>query len=158
MKPYRKNVGIVVFNGQGRLLAGERRAYPGAYQFPQGGMDNGESPLAAARRELFEETGLGLEQEPAHEVPEWLRYDFPENIPEHLKKYQGQEQKWFFFYWNGDPATLSLDHHEREFDSMAWLTPDEVYQSIVLFKKPVYRKLLDIAKAVIPEFLEKNRA
>ena len=107
MKPYRKNVGIIVFNRAGQVLAGERIQTGGALQFPQGGLDAGETPLEGALRELYEETGLQLAGPPVAELGEWLRYDFPPDVPAKLQKYQGQEQKWFFFFWDGDPAALN---------------------------------------------------
>jgi len=152
MKPYRKNVGIVVFNARGLVLAGERSGVPGAFQFPQGGLDPGEDPLHAARRELYEEIGLRIEEPPVYETSADLRYDFPDNVAEHLKKYQGQEQKWFFFFWDGNLAELSLDHHEREFDRIAWLRPEEVLSSIVYFKREVYRSLLEMASQVMSNY------
>lgn len=151
-KPYRKNVGIVVFNDQGLVLAGERVEYPGIFQFPQGGMDEFEDPLDAARRELFEETGLRIDAEPAHVIDKWLCYEFPEDIPEHLKRYRGQAQMWFFFRWNGDIDELRLDLHEQEFVSVRWDDPERLAQEIVVFKKEVYREVLDEARRFLPEF------
>ncbi|MBE7436893.1 MAG: RNA pyrophosphohydrolase [Spirochaetales bacterium] len=152
MKPYRKNVGIVVFNARGQVLAGERSGAPGAFQFPQGGIDPGEEPLAAARRELFEEIGLKIEDPPVRETEDWLRYDFPDSVAEHLKPYQGQEQKWFFFFWDGNVAELSLDHHDREFERLAWLRPEEVLASIVYFKRDVYATVVELAKQVMAQY------
>lgn len=139
-KPYRENVGMVVFNSEGYVLAGDRIQYPGSFQFPQGGIDAGESPLAAARRELFEEIGLAV-TEPAGEIGEWLTYEFPEDIPEHLKKFRGQKQKWFFFRWDGNPADLQLDLHEREFHSLQWMKMEDLAKEVVSFKRPTYDRI-----------------
>lgn len=149
MKPYRKNVGIVVFNSKGLVLVGERVQFPGIFQFPQGGMDDGEKPLEAARRELLEETGLKIDDPPAGEIEDWLTYEFPENIPAHLKKYRGQEQKWFFFFWDGDPSQLRLDLHEREFLSVKWDDLEKICADIVEFKKPVYSRVMDEGRRII---------
>ncbi|MBI3396807.1 MAG: RNA pyrophosphohydrolase [Spirochaetia bacterium] len=157
VKPYRDNVGIVVFNSRGMVLVGERVQYPGIFQFPQGGMDAGETPLQAAVRELYEETSLEMSGAPAGELPDWLLYDFPQDIPAHLKKYAGQRQKWFFFFWDGDTADLKLDLHEREFTSVKWSDLDEIADSIVSFKKPVYNVVRSEGKRIIQEHLEKFR-
>jgi putative (di)nucleoside polyphosphate hydrolase len=141
MKPYRENVGIVVLNARGEVLVGERVNFPGVFQFPQGGMDPGESPLAAARRELLEETGLRLAGAPALEIEDWLYYDFPENVSAKLKAYRGQKQKWFVFRWDGDPGTLRLDLHQREFERVRWARLDEIVAGIVAFKRPVYERV-----------------
>ncbi len=140
-KPYRPNVGIVVINQQGKVLAGERISYPGVFQYPQGGIDDGEDPLDAAVRELYEETGLRISGKPSGETKDWLYYDFPEDIPEKLKKYRGQKQKWFFFRWDGEISSLNTDVHEKEFLSLKWADPAELTAGIVDFKKEVYREI-----------------
>lgn len=153
-KPYRLNVGIVVFNSKGEVLTGERIQYPGVFQFPQGGIDEGESPLDGAIRELTEETGLDLNgQEPVAEYPDWLTYEFPEDVPEHLKKYRGQKQKWFFFHKDVDTSRLSLDHHDVEFSAVQWSDLARVAEEIVSFKQPVYRELERFGRSVIHDFL-----
>ncbi|MDH5654977.1 MAG: RNA pyrophosphohydrolase [Spirochaetia bacterium] len=154
-RPYRKNVGVVVYNEEGMVLTGERIQYPGIFQFPQGGMDEGETPLETARRELYEETSLKLNGEPTHEIQEWIHYDFPEHIPEHLKKFKGQAQKWFFFPWDGDPSTLILDLHEQEFLSVRWYNLYQLVDDIVVFKKMVYRRILEEAEKHLPKIFTK---
>lgn len=134
------------------VLVGERLEFPGVFQFPQGGIDDGEEPLRAARRELFEETGIEISDPPAYEIAEWLHYDFPEEIPERLKRFRGQAQKWFFFEWEGDPASLSLQHHhEQEFRSMKWAPFPTVVAGIVSFKKEVYARLYEEGRSRFPD-------
>ncbi len=157
MKPYRPNVGIVVFNDEGKVLVGERIQYPGIFQFPQGGIDDGEEPYVAALRELYEETSLKLDDnQPAGEISEWLYYDFPEDIPEHLKMYQGQKQKWYFFHWNGDITRLELDIHVREFSTVKWEDLTQVVSDIVEFKRPVYLKVARAANECISGYHSKK--
>ncbi|MFN3604526.1 MAG: RNA pyrophosphohydrolase [Leptonema sp. (in: bacteria)] len=152
-KPYRKNVGIVVFNSSQKVLVGDRIDYPEKYQFPQGGIDDNETPVEAAIRELYEETGLKLEK-PIFEIPQWLYYDFPEDIPEDLKKYKGQMQKWFFFHWNGNLESLNLNTHIREFRTLKWIDIDILVENIVEFKKKVYQVIKEYFYKVIPEYLK----
>ncbi|MCS7206061.1 MAG: RNA pyrophosphohydrolase [Leptospiraceae bacterium] len=153
-KPYRKNVGILVFNSQMKVLVGDRVDHPENYQLPQGGIDEGENPEDAAIRELYEETGLKL-QKPVFEIPEWLSYDFPEHIPEHLKKYRGQTQKWFFFHWDGDIQSLDLNSsHHREFRTLKWMDIDVLVNSIIEFKKEVYLKIQKYFYEFVPEYLK----
>jgi putative (di)nucleoside polyphosphate hydrolase len=155
-KPYRKNVGMVVFNSQKLVLVGDRVDYPEKYQFPQGGIDENETPLEAAIRELYEEIGLKLEK-PVYEIPEWLTYEFPEDIPEYLKKYRGQLQKWFFFFWDGDLRQLNLENHIREFRTVKWMDIDTLVNNIVAFKKDVYKVIKKHFDEFVPKFLEQNK-
>jgi putative (di)nucleoside polyphosphate hydrolase len=157
VKPYRKNVGIVVFNDKGQVLVGERIGWPGVYQFPQGGLNKGETPIDAARRELYEETSLQMDGLPIHEMDEWLTYEFPDGMDNHrLEKYRGQEQRWFFFHWSGNPATLDLDVHHREFTQVKWADLDDIVADIVEFKRPVYLEIHGVARQVIGAYLAED--
>lgn len=142
-KPYRPNAGAVILNARGEALAGERLNMPGAFQYPQGGIDPGEDALDGARREVYEELGLQLNSAaPLHTVPDWLLYDFPEGLGGKLAHdYSGQKQKWFFFFWDGPLEELNLDAHEREFSRVIWMRPDALARQIVEFKRPIYRRL-----------------
>jgi putative (di)nucleoside polyphosphate hydrolase len=153
-RPYRRNVGVVIYNSSGQVLTGERIQYPGIFQFPQGGMDDGEKPIETARRELYEETGLFIDYEPTHEIAEWICYDFPPDIPEHLKIFRGQAQKWFFFPWDGEPSALKLDLHTREFLTVRWYDLRQLVNDIVEFKKMVYQRILSEAERYLPEIFD----
>lgn len=155
MKPYRKNVGIVVFNANGQVLAGRRSDKPDVLQFPQGGIDAGETPLQAARRELREETTLDMTDEPpAFELDDWLAYDFPDWLDAKIaRNYRGQQQKWFFFFWDGDVARLDLDRTHGEFDRLIWTDFATVLQSNLSFKQPVYEQVARRAQPAIQHFL-----
>jgi putative (di)nucleoside polyphosphate hydrolase len=117
-KPYRPNVGIALFNAQGRILIGRRFRDDGPeiilpgleWQMPQGGIDPGEDLHAAVFRELWEETGVRNAE--ILDETDWLTYDFPPyDGPTHrLGQFLGQRQKWFALRFTGlesdiDPLT-----------------------------------------------------
>ncbi|MEM9331035.1 MAG: RNA pyrophosphohydrolase [Pseudomonadota bacterium] len=158
--PYRPCVGAVVLNAQGRVWAGRRiqnSETPATHrwQFPQGGIDQGEDPLPAAKRELFEETGIKSVQLLA-ECSEWLKYDLPDDmLGIALKgKFRGQTQKWFAFLFEGEEDEINIDEppdgSHPEFDAWDWKHLEEMPDLIVPFKRPIYDRLVD-------EFLSETR-
>lgn len=136
---FRANVGACVTDGNGRVLALRRHGVtPAAWQMPQGGLALGEAPRDAVLRELHEETGLA----PAavtlvDEYPDWLVYELP---PEwrRPKAGLGQAQKWFLLR-AADDALVVPDG--QEFDAYEWITPADLLQRVVPFRRPVYAQL-----------------
>ena len=111
--PYRPCVGVVLLNPAGLVFAGQRIDNPTpAWQMPQGGIDDGESPETAALRELGEETGLApASVEILGRTPEWLTYDLPHEIVPRIWKgrYRGQKQKWFLLRYLGRDEQIDLE-------------------------------------------------
>ena len=140
---FRAGVGVVVTDGAGLVLVCERSDWPGAWQFPQGGLDAGEAPAAAAGRELEEETAISADQvELVAEVPEWLAYEVP---AEHRKAKTGwgQVQRWYLFRLLPGAAGPDLARaKDDEFSAFRWVTLAEAAEGAVEFRQPVYRRLL----------------
>ncbi|MEM8591295.1 MAG: RNA pyrophosphohydrolase [Pseudomonadota bacterium] len=144
--PYRKNVGVMLVNAEGLVFVGQRRDNPGpAWQMPQGGIDPGEEPRAAALRELEEETGVPASLVDIQaETAEWIRYDLPGELIRKLwkGKWRGQEQKYYLMRFKGTDADVNIDTAEPEFSAWKWLAPEKLPGAIVPFKREVYEKVI----------------
>lgn len=153
--PCRPCVGVMILNRQGLVWAGRRiidgnSEYDGSpqlWQMPQGGIDKGEDPRAAAYRELYEETGMKTVSLIA-EAPDWINYDLPEHlIGIGLKgKYRGQTQRWFAFRFEGEESEIAINPppggHSAEFDAWEWKPMQDLPGLIVPFKRAVYEKVV----------------
>jgi putative (di)nucleoside polyphosphate hydrolase len=141
---YRPCVGLMLLNPAGLLFIGERRGLLlNAWQMPQGGIDPGEDPRAAARRELREEVGTDRADLIA-ESARWYAYDLPPELrpARWAGRYRGQTQKWFGFRFTGSDQDIDIAAHEPEFERWRWADPDEVLRLAVSFKRPVYQAVL----------------
>lgn len=153
--PYRPCVGVMVLNAEGLVWVGHRIAEPDSefsgttqlWQMPQGGIDNGEEPLAAARREIFEETGMA-DLTLLAEAPDWIHYDLPRALVgiAFKGKYRGQRQKWFAFRFHGQASDVRINPppggHTAEFDQWAWRPMADLPGLIVPFKRAVYEQVV----------------
>ncbi len=150
--PYRRCVGIMLFNEQKKVWIGRRvRGRTGEqlqhyWQMPQGGIDEGETPEEAALRELAEETGTG-NGEIIAESADWLTYDLPPDLLGIGLKglYRGQRQKWFAMRFLGRDDDFDVsprDGEKTEFDAWRWADIDELADLIVPFKRGVYEQLI----------------
>ena len=137
---FRAGTGAVIVNDEGFVLGLERRDIPDAWQFPQGGVDEGETPLEAVKREILEETGITEENlELLATASRWLAYELPEEARS-PKIGRGQVQRWFLFGFKGEDAEITLGD-QKEFKRWQWLSMDEMVSRIVAFKRSVYEEL-----------------
>ena len=145
-KSYRKNVGLIVLNQKNQLLVCRRKDQQ-TWQFPQGGIDAGESPRAAAHRELFEEVGIKQKDvEILQKSSHWYQYDLPQKYKkrsESMKRFRGQTQKWFLFKARAELEINLLNEVEQEFVDHKWVSFWYPLSHIVPFKKDVYAKVLN---------------
>jgi putative (di)nucleoside polyphosphate hydrolase len=142
--PYRPAVGIVLLNARGEVFVARRidRKQDG-WQMPQGGMEPGESPLDAARRELREEIGTD-DAEVIAESPGWLRYELPPHLVGKVwnGRWRGQQQKWFAMRFLGQDSDIRLATPHPEFSDWRWVPAARVPDLIVGFKHQLYLAVL----------------
>ncbi len=145
-RPYRPCVGLMLVNPAGLIFAGQRiDQVAEAWQMPQGGIDEGENPEAAARRELREETGTDRAEILAVSRA-WHPYDLPEPIADQVwhGRFRGQTQKWFCLRFLGTDADLRvLEVEEPEFDQWRWMTAAELLTASAPFKREVYGAVIE---------------
>jgi putative (di)nucleoside polyphosphate hydrolase len=148
---YRANAGIVVLDVSGKVLAFERADVPGAWQFPQGGIEENETPLAAAYRELEEETGLNRSKvEFIAEYPEWITYEIPQDLRREGMA-RGQAQRWFIFRFKGEDSDIKLESGTQEFTAFKWMALSDLTRVVPDFRKGVYEKLASFLKDILME-------
>jgi putative (di)nucleoside polyphosphate hydrolase len=143
---YRPNVGIILLNQDNEVFWG-KRVREHSWQFPQGGIDRGESPEQAMFRELEEEVGLQREHvQLIGRTREWLRYEVPEQWVrrEWRGHYRGQKQIWFLLRLIGRESDINLRFsHHPEFDAWRWHNFWVPLDSVIEFKREVYRSALN---------------
>ena len=144
--PYRQGVGMMLLNAEGRVFVGRRVGEAAdAWQMPQGGIDEGEAPRAAALRELEEEVGTAKARIVA-EAGRWLSYDLPPEVAGRVwgGKYRGQCHKWFLLRFLGTNADIDLARHRpAEFSHWRWVEPGALPALVVPFKRALYETVLD---------------
>lgn len=154
---YRPNVGIILANPQGQLFWARRIGRQEAWQFPQGGIQRGESPEQALFRELHEEVGL----EPSDVrllacTCEWLHYRLPRRLVrnQHDTHFVGQKQKWFLLMMEGEESRVRVDHSQHpEFCQWRWVSYWHPLSRVVEFKREVYRRALHELSRPLAEHL-----
>lgn len=151
--PYRPCVGVMLLNVEGLVFVGRRSERKGAsegegqwWQMPQGGVDAGEAPDTAAKRELWEETGVRVASFIA-QTQDWLLYDLPPELVGIAWKgrYRGQKQMWFAARFEGTESDINLrprPDHKAEFDAWRWVPMAVLPELVVPFKREVYRAVV----------------
>ena len=142
MRYYRPGVGIMLLNRDGLAFVGHRIRMPAGlakWQMPQGGIDAGETPRQAARRELREEIGSDRAELLA-ESRGWFDHDVPDEIAEVMMggRYRGNRQKWFAVRFIGTDADINLATLHPEFDDWAWVSPERLPELVVPFMRSLY--------------------
>jgi len=152
--PFRPCVGTAVFNRAGKVFIGRRSSGPEqiddvyVWQMPQGGIDDGEDPWPAARRELYEETNI-RSVERLGTIQEWLSYDLPRELVGSAwgGRYRGQTQKWFALRFTGDDSEIDIATpaggiHAPEFVAWRWEDLARLPDLVVPFKRAVYERIV----------------
>ncbi|MCF6345154.1 MAG: RNA pyrophosphohydrolase [Thiomicrorhabdus sp.] len=152
---YRFNVGIIIVNKEGKLFWG-KRIYQDAWQFPQGGIRENETPQQALFRELKEEVGLNpTDVRVLGRTEEWIYYDLPKHLIRHHSRplCLGQKQIWFMLGLEGEYDCINLNCHEKpEFEDWAWVDYWRPVQEVINFKQSVYQQALTELEVTLEKF------
>ena len=142
---YRKNVCIVITNKKRSkvLLFHRVGADHNAWQFPQGGVDQGESDRQAFWRELKEE--IGTDDVKVLKIgKKRIKYKFPDSVKSKFESrgysYNGQAQRWFLVRLKKGVQSISFAHEPAEFDAYRWASPKKAWKDIIEFKRKAYKK------------------
>ena len=149
--PLRTGVGIVVLNKENKIFVARRIDNPkNFWQMPQGGVDNGESFLEAAYRELEEETSI-KNVELIQEINETMIYELPDHLLGIIwkGKYKGQKQKWFLMKFLGNDEEINIKTRKPEFLDWKWIDVNMLTKVAVGFKLHIYKKLEVEIKKII---------
>ena len=140
----RAGIGAIILNKDGLVLGFERKDFPDEWQFPQGGLDEGEELLDAVKREIYEETGIEANDiKLLAEAPVPTVYEFPNKSP-----HRGQVHRWFLFRLESSDEAITLGD-QKEFHAWKWTSMDEMIENVVSFKKSVYQELGDYFEAYL---------
>ena len=143
---YRPNVSAVILSSKYpekcEFFIAHRSDIKNAWQFPQGGIDEGETPQEALIRELQEEIGYN-DIEIIAEFPEWISYEFPNVISKKMYPFKGQRQKYFLVRLKEDTHINLNAHSVPEFEEYEFVTYQDLFRRVTFFKRKIYHKVLD---------------
>jgi len=143
---YRPNVSAVILSSKYpekcEFFIAHRSDIKNAWQFPQGGIDLGESPREALYRELQEEIGYS-DIEIISEFPEWITYDFPNVISKKMYPFKGQTQKYFLVRLKEDSLIDLRTHKVPEFEEYEFVLYKDLFKRVTYFKRRIYRRVID---------------
>lgn len=147
-RPFRPNVAAIILSSEypkkKRIFLGERSDLTTIWQFPQGGIDKGETAREALFRELKEEIGTD-KVEVIAEYPDWIAYEYPEDIARRNPPYYGQTQRYFLVRLDKG-ARIDLDTKHPEFSDYKFLKLKHLFKEMRHFKKPIYEKVIGYFK------------
>ena len=147
-KTYRPNVAAIVLDSTypkaKEVFLGKRNDMDNVWQFPQGGIDEGESEEVALLRELKEEIGTS-DVEIIASYPEWITYDFPSRSSKKMYPFDGQTQKYFLVKLK-ENAVINLETKIPEFDKYKFVSLDNSIKLTSYFKSKVYKKVIEYFK------------
>ncbi|NQY23810.1 MAG: RNA pyrophosphohydrolase [Campylobacteraceae bacterium] len=147
-KNYRKNVAAVILSenypNKFEIFIASRCDIKDAWQFPQGGINEGETPEEALYRELEEEIGTS-DIKIIAEYPSWISYDFPSELALKMKPYDGQIQKYYLVKLNKN-AKININTEIPEFNEFKFVKSSDIYEHISVFKRTVYTEVLKYFK------------
>ena len=143
---YRPNVSAVILSSKYpekcEFFIAHRSDIKNAWQFPQGGIENGETPKEALLRELKEEIGYN-DIEIIAEFPEWIYYELPNVISKKMYPFKGQKQKYFLVRLKEDTHINLNAHLKPEFEEYKFMTYQNLFKKVTFFKQKIYRKVID---------------
>jgi putative (di)nucleoside polyphosphate hydrolase len=147
-KKYRPNVAAIILSpsypAKCEIFIASRIDVEDAWQFPQGGIDAGETPKEALYRELKEEIGTN-EVDIISQYPDWVSYDFPPAVAQKMAPYDGQTQKYFLVKLRKG-AKINIKTKIPEFSEYKFVKSEKLNDYITFFKRTVYKKVLKYFK------------
>ncbi|NWK56239.1 RNA pyrophosphohydrolase [Verrucomicrobiaceae bacterium N1E253] len=143
MASYRPNVAALIVNQKGKLLICERINSKGAWQFPQGGVNHGETHRKALSREILEEVGLPKDCYKVKEKRGGYTYLYPKQVKKQKLYFDGQVQTYYLCFLKKKAPCIDLDQKSPEFRDYKWIKPEDFkLKWLPEFKRQVYRAVL----------------